>query len=248
MPDLKTLLDTLSMIARDEGLSTPYIVGGVPRDKVLGVAGKIDDVDLTTGDGTIHTLASTFNRRIPDSHLKVMNDGHSQVTVDNYKFDFSSNFRSPGIKQALQKAGLKNPSEMLMELLSRDFTVNTLLMTLDLKSIKDLTGRAIPDIEKKLLRTCLPPHVTFGDDKKRIIRVLYIAAKLGLTVNGDIVEWVRKNPQKIAEVKPQYLKKKLQKALDYNFDRTIGLINDMNLWDYIPITEDLLPYFTSRQL
>ena len=47
---LSVLLQALDRVAKENEISEPYIVGGLPRDKEFGVAYNVKDVDITTGD------------------------------------------------------------------------------------------------------------------------------------------------------------------------------------------------------
>jgi len=124
---------------------------------------------------------------------------------------------------------------MLRELYSRDFTINSLLMTMDLKHILDPTGKGLKDIEDRIIRTNLSPAITLGGQHKRIVRVIYLAAKLDFDVDEKIITWVRKNPELIADdVQIRYLAKNLNKALKYNKKKVISLIGEMGVWKYIP--------------
>ncbi len=239
------ILKALEGIAERKGFSRPYIVGGVPRDKYLGRPDIISDIDITTGDESVHQLAREFANFYPVNHYKILSDGHAQIGVDRFKIDFSSNFRAPGIEQQLIRVGVEKPTEMLQELLSRDFTCNTLLLTPDLQMIKDPTGLGINDIKTQTLKTCLSPEQTFGNDTKRVVRILYLAAKLHFNVDPEIIEWVRANPATIAQVKPKYLSDKLQEAVKLDQARTVKLLDSMGLWQHIPIVSELMPYATS---
>jgi len=244
---IRELLDIVAKTARDKGYSQPFIVGGIPRDKLLGKLGDIEDVDITTGDDTVHALAKDVGALIPNGSYKVLSDGHAQITVGSTKLDFSSNYRVPGLEKTLQKVGVK-PEDMMVELLSRDFTCNALLMELDLETIKDPTGLGIPDIRKKLLRTCLPSHVTLGNDNKRVVRILYLAAKLGFEVDDEIINWVKRHPESIANVKPKYLTDKLKKAFDYDSQKTVKLIHGMGIGQYVPMTESITDEIGSQDI
>lgn len=245
--NVKEILSRIALLAKNKGLSEPFIVGGIPRDMVLNQINKIDDIDITTGDNDSHQLSRLAYQELKPyfpNHIfyKTMEDGHSQLGLNRIKLDFSSNYRTPGIQRILQQAKA-NDSEMMQELMSRDFTCNILLMTLDLKNIKDLTGLGIKDINKKLLRTPLPPYITLTFNKKRIVRILYLAAKLGFEVEPDIISWVKNHPEAITDgVKPKYISKMLQKAMGYDADRTVKLLDKMGLWRVIPPTEKLMPY------
>jgi len=237
-------------ICKKSNISPPMLTGGTPRDKILGlIKTEISDLDITTGDKTIHSLAKEFAITLSKQYninSKKMDDGHTTVFVGNLKVDFSSNFEAPNIEKILQKIGIKNPTDMQKEMYSRDFTCNTLLMTLDLKTIKDPTKRGIPDIKKKILRTCLDPNITLRYNTNRIIRVVYLAAKLGFDVDPKIIEWVSNNKEFVRQSSEGYLSRNLNKALDKDPERAVHLINKMNLWDVLPITDSLYPYYAKR--
>jgi len=247
---IKTLLQLLYKVSMEKGVSHPLIVGGVPRDKLLGLSNSsFSDIDITTGDETIFYLAKEFGfelRKIQPVTIKQALDGHVSLYLKDIKIDFSSHFLVPDIVNILKNQGIRNPSNMLQELYSRDFFCNTLLMSLDFKKIKDLTGEAVKDLKNKTIRTCLAPELTFKHNTNRIVRVLYLSAKLDFNVDNSIIEWIKNNQNFMLQSKTSYLIKNLDKAMTIDSDRTLYLINKMDLWKYIPITDKLLPYYNKR--
>ncbi len=244
MPTLKEILDLLSQTATSVG-TTAYICGGTPRDKVMGRLANVEDLDITTGDNKIQILAKEVAAKLgPNANFKQLNDGHSQLFVEGFKVDFSSNYNLPNLVPVLQKAGLKNPTSMQLELYSRDFTCNALLMTLDLKKVVDPLGLGLTDIKKKRLRTCMPAYMTLGNDHKRVARVIYMAAKLGFTLDDEIVSWVKANPQSLVSPHPNYVTDKIQEAFQYNPQVASQVISQLGLWSYIPVSDKLAPYLT----
>jgi tRNA nucleotidyltransferase/poly(A) polymerase len=241
---LKDLLTLISNVAKKENLSTPFIVGGIPRDKLANRLNSISDIDFTTGNADVHYLAKeiAFELKELKPNYQVMNDGHARIILGDLKLDFSSNFIIPNAVKTLNSLGRSNLSNMELEIYSRDFTCNTLLLSLDLKDIKDLTQRGISDINKKLLRTCLPPELTLGLDHKRVVRVIYLAAKLGFTVDEYILNWIKLNPSTFSNVPIDYLSKKLLKSFSYNEQITSNLLSELNLWPYVPATDPLTPF------
>lgn len=246
---LTDILKTIDAVAKKYGTSTPYCVGGIVRDKVLGILDKVDDLDLTTGDQSIKMLSQEFDillKRKFQIESKTATDGHHSVFLGNFKIDFSSNFNTPNIEQILSKKGILNPTEIQKEMFSRDFTCNTLLMTMDLKQIKDPTNMGLIDIKNKVIRTCLAPEITLTTNRNRIIRAIYLSAKLDFNVDSSIIDYVRSNPSLIKFSSPKILLEKLNKATSYNLNRTVDLLNKMDLWQHIPITEQLGPYYNDH--
>lgn len=244
---LREILSLIATTASQKGISEPWICGGTPRDKILNRLDKLIDLDITTGDDSVHNLAREVSLVLPNCDYRVMDDGHASITFNKLKIDFSSNFRVPDIKQILQRAGIASPTEMQCELYSRDFTCNALLLSLDLKTIQDPTGFGVQDIENKLIKTCLPASYTLGSQNKRVPRIFYLAAKLGFEVDSEIIDWVKKNPQSIANCKPKYLVEKIQKALSFDHQKTISLFDQMGVWPYLPATPELITDMTSKR-
>src|SRR5271157_212654 len=96
------LLNQISQIAREIGCSTPFICGGIPRDKLLGIENQIQDIDITTGDETIHSLAKTVAHRFPQYKFSKAGD-HYQLVTNTIKIDFSSNFICPGAEELMKE-------------------------------------------------------------------------------------------------------------------------------------------------
>lgn len=207
---------------------------------------NISDLDITTGNNKIKFLAKEIALKFPNSPFREMGDGHSQINIDKLKVDFSSNYMLPGLKPILQQSGLQNPSEMQMELYSRDFTCNALLMTIDLQKILDPIGLGLNDIKRKRLRTCMPAYFTLGNDNKRVVRVIYLACKLGFELDEEIVNWIKQHPESMGTSDSAYTVKKLKSAFYYDSERAEKIISDLGLWSYVPPDKDLLPYITKN--
>lgn len=242
---LSKLLLAIDKVATVKGLSKPYIVGGLTRDKLLGRIEQINDVDITTGDSGIHFLAREVAKRLssyPNFNYEEMTNGYSKINIGRFKIDFSSNFKVPGIDAILREIGIDEPTEMQKELYSRDFTCNAALMSLDFKKIIDPTGLAIQDIRDRMVRTLLPPKLTLGYDNNRIVRVIYLAAKLGFGVDPTIKEWIESHAKLIANAKPDYISQKLKKAAEFNPEIAGNLLTELGLWKYVPLIPELIEY------
>ena len=241
------ILQTIDGLSKLNKTAKPWMVGGIPRDKLLGRKNDLADIDLTTGDESIHALAqqSAIKMAKDVSSFRVMNDGHSRILINNWKIDFSSNFTVPNINSILVEKGMNRISSMDEEIYSRDFTCNTLLWSLDLKQIYDVTHKAKVDISNKLIDTCLDPEITLGNDFKRIPRAIYLSSKLGFSISDRTKNWIKNNPQAIQDCGDDFTKKKLNKALLYNPSNTIALLDELNLWKFIPTTPELIKYMNS---
>lgn len=247
--ELTQILQVIDWLAKTNSISKPWIVGGIPRDKILGRKNDLIDIDITTGDNSIHALAqkTAIKLALYVSSFVVLNDGHSRMIIDNWKFDFSSNFKVPNIKFILEKNGMKNVVSMDEEIFSRDFTCNTLLLSLDLKQMYDVTQRARTDISNKIIDTCLDPDITLKNDPKRIVRVIYLASKLNFSISERVENWIQKNSSFILKAGNEYNKKKIIKALKYNPEICVQLLDKFNLWRHLPVIPELAQYMNKPE-
>lgn len=239
----------METIRKRRNISQPFICGGTPRDKILNRLDKIEDLDITTGDASISNLAREVSIALNKQFqvvTKTMDDGHSSIFLGDFKIDFSSNFNIPDVDKYLAELKIKKPTSMQRELFSRDFTCNALLMTLDLKNIIDPTGRGVQDIQSRMIRTCLEPEVTLMSNKNRVVRAIYLAAKLDFDLDPKLMSWIKTHPQSMRFASDKTLAEKLNKAIVANPNRTTYLLDQMGLWDQIPITKELYPYYMKR--
>ena len=128
---LRSLLALITQVQTTSNISPIFITGGIARDKALDklngthLLKNINDIDLTTGDNTIHSLAKNLGIELGKSYsikTRELDDGHSSIFLGKLKIDCSSNFILPGIEQALKAKGIANPSDIQKECFSRDFT------------------------------------------------------------------------------------------------------------------------------
>lgn len=250
---LRPILDLIKNIAQQNNITTPMIVGGIPRDKVLGTVREdgISDLDITTGDKTIHNLAREVSIALNKKfHItsKTMDDGHTSIFFGNLKIDFSSNFLIPNIENILIKQGIDKPSNLQKEMFSRDFTCNSILLDFDLKTIIDPTKMGIDDINKKIIKTCIDPENTFSFNKNRVIRLIYLAAKLDFDIDKNIIDWIENNKNIYKDLDKNYLMKTLNKATLHNPEIAAYWIQKMKLWDVLPMTEELYPFYKNPSL
>lgn len=254
---IRELLQLLDTTSKEYDISTPYICGGLPRDRYLDRLSKIADVDITTGDKTVNDLSlKVFNKLKSKFNMSrdIKIDGHSSIYFKNIKIDFSSNYINPYAIEFAKKLN-KKPTPLLLESLSRDFGCNSLLLSLDFKQILDPTGNGKKDCDNKVIKTILSPEATFKANPKtqhnnRVVRAIYLASKLGFSIDEKIISYISSNPGLITLSDDKSLAKKLSQAYELDKDKTIYYLNKMNLWNYIPITgmlsDDMLTLLANR--
>src|SRR5260370_740028 len=96
----------------------------------------------------------------------------------------------------------------------RDRYMNRLdnIEDIDLKNLVDPTHRGFKDIKERMIRTCLDPQITLTTNKNRVIRAVYLAAKLDFDVDPQIINFVRQNPQTVNIATNKVLSEKMVEA------------------------------------
>lgn len=236
---LQELLNEISILAKENNLPEPFIVGGLPRDKSIGLGiNSVKDIDITTGDNTSITLSILINKKWPTTYFRTYDDGHSSINFKNIQIDLSNNFIIPGVELELEKMGLEKSANLMKEVASRDFTINTLLQPMDLKKdVLDLTKMGLKDIENKLIRTPINSDLTIGYDARRILRAIKLAIKFDFAIDDSLKESILKYRGNIKDLPIGQIKKQINKMLEMNTDKTLELLKEFKLLPIIPLSK-----------
>jgi tRNA nucleotidyltransferase/poly(A) polymerase len=248
--NIDELLSEIEQVAKRYGLSKPFLVGGIPRDRVLGTRGKksdIKDFDITTGNKDALKLAAILGKLYPDSNYRTYDDGHASVDIRGVHFDFSSNFVAPGVTKELKGSGVSDVDDMKAELYSRDFTINTLLESLDFQHIYDLTGEGIDDLKAGLLKTPIDPEITIGTDPRRILRAIKFSIKFDLKIDDKLKQAMLNHREKIKTLPTKFVQDKINEIVMLDADKGIDLLIKYKLLPLVPLTKTVSDMLIQRR-
>jgi tRNA nucleotidyltransferase/poly(A) polymerase len=204
------LLLTVGRIADKESVEA-YVVGGYVRDLLLGLGDKDIDV-LVIGDG-VKFARTVANELGVNSVVAYERFGTAMVPLDEGKIEFVT-ARSESYSSDSRKPDVKGGT-LEDDLVRRDFTVNTLAVSLNKGHFGELhdpfNGRE--DLEKKLLRTPLDPVKTFDDDPLRIMRAIRFASQLGFTIDKLALEAMKEMKGRLAIVSQERITDEFLKIL-----------------------------------
>lgn len=152
-----------------------YAVGGFVRDLVLGESNS--DLDVTVeGDGILfaETFADEHGCRVK-SHKKfgtatiIFPDG-SKIDVASTRLEY---YDSPGVLPTVERSSLK------MDLYRRDFTINTLAVSLSSTGFGRLIDYfgGMRDLKEKSVRVL--HNLSFVEDPTRVFRAVRFEQRLG---------------------------------------------------------------------
>ncbi len=217
-----------------EELSMPvYVIGGFVRDKLMHRPTKDADI-VCVGDGIqlAKKAAENFNPRPQVNIFKTF--GTAQIKLlsnkDHSGISFPPSLQSGGDEAPfeIEFVGARresyNHNSRKPEVQSgtldddrsrRDFTINTIAISLnkdDFGKLLDPLG-GIGDIEKKILKTPLPPDATFSDDPLRMMRAIRFAAQLNFAILPETFEAIKRNAHRIKIVSAERITDELNKII-----------------------------------
>lgn len=183
--DLKAIFEHCSKIASQSNYKL-YLIGGMVRDLLLGR--KSRDIDITVEGNAIEfakILEKKANAKILSIHESF---GTVKVEIDGKKVDFAST-RSESYPK---KGHLPHVDEigcvLEKDVLRRDFTINSLAMSLNQGDFADLIdySEGIKDLKNNKIR--ILHNKSFIDDPTRIIRALKYSTRLGFELDKNTLK------------------------------------------------------------
>jgi poly(A) polymerase len=230
---IQEALNSLIQISTKYGIDKPYLVGGVPRDLYLKMDSvKTADVDITTNSSDILRLALVFAND-NDLNFQLSDKKNLTVYTDSFDLDFSSNFISDAVLKVLPH----NLHEFA-EAFSRDFTINTIHQDIETKEFLDPTGQAFKDIEANIIKTPVDADITLSDDPRRAWRAINLAVRYGFSIDEEIVYFIKQNKQLFEAndvVSDRFISIKITKSLKENEEHTLTLLNELGLFNSVPL-------------
>jgi len=215
-------------ILNDNGYES-YVVGGYPRDKILGY--KTNDIDICTS-ATPKEILEIFDNVI----ISDMQYGSVVIAYKGYKYDVTT-FRKEIKYEANRKPiKIKYIKNIKKDLLRRDFTINTLCIDKD-GNIIDILG-VREDLNKKLLKTVGNPKYKIKEDALRILRCIRFATILDFDIDFKTKHYLSKYSYLLKKLSMTRKKEELDKIFSStNKEKGIKLLNELNLTNSLDINK-----------
>jgi len=193
-----------------------YVVGGFVRDLILYNKLNMDIDIMCVGSGI--DLAKAFHRRIkpnitPSKINIYKRFGTAMINHNNYKIEFV------GARKESYTKDSRNPSietgNFMDDMLRRDFTINTLAISLNIKTFGNLidTFDGINDLKNGVIVTPTEPDKTFSDDPLRMLRAVRFACQLDFSIHKNTVESIIKNSNRTNILSSERISDEINKIL-----------------------------------
>ena len=204
-----SIIKLISDIAEKENVET-YLVGGFVRDLILERKSKDIDV-LVIGNGI--DFANNIAKKINGKIQIFKNFGTAMLKTTDYEIEFvgarKESYKSNSRKPIIEEGTLEE------DLSRRDFTINTLAISLNKKKYGEIIDLfdGINDIKEKIIKTPLDPQVTFHDDPLRMFRAARFASQLNFNIDKGNIDFIKKEKNRIDIISKERINVELNKIL-----------------------------------
>jgi putative nucleotidyltransferase with HDIG domain len=204
------LLKKIGALAEQAGVEV-YAVGGYVRDQLLGKEGK--DIDfVVVGEGP--KFARQVGRELGTQRVTIYEKfGTALVEYEDYKLEFVG-ARSESYRGESRKPEVA-PADLITDLSRRDFTINTLALSLSKQTfgaLLDPLGGS-QDLKDKIIRTPREPLDTFNDDPLRIMRAIRFATQLDFTIEPNTKNGINRTAERLNIISQERITDELLKIL-----------------------------------
>lgn len=216
-----------------------YIVGGYVRNSLLGIGNT--DIDIT-GALSIEDVIKLSNHLGFRAQVVNKNLGTVLITTNKEQFEYTR-FRAESYSDGGNHVpvDVKFVDDIKVDAARRDFTVNALYFDITNNKVLDFFN-GLSDLDKKILRTCKEPDVTFKDDGVRILRLVRFVCELGFKPEPKTLQAAIKEASNVKGISRERVLKEVrltingplkykQKSLEHK--NVVKYYNKLNVWQYI---------------
>lgn len=189
-----------------------FVVGGYVRDHILNRESKdIDIVVLGSGIELAKEVAAKIGKRTKVNIFR--NFGTAMLKYKGYEIEFvgarKESYSRDSRKPVVEDGTLEDDQKR------RDFTINTLAISLNKNAYGDLIDSfgGLSDLKNRIIRTPMDPSKTYSDDPLRMLRAIRFASQLGFTIEDKSLKAIQKNKIRIEIVSKERIIDELNKII-----------------------------------
>jgi tRNA nucleotidyltransferase (CCA-adding enzyme) len=237
--DFRAIFEICSKIALKNGYKI-YLIGGLVRDMLLNQQSL--DIDITVEGNAIDFVKIIEKEKKAKIFSIHKNFGTIKAEINGIKIDFAStrseNYPKKGHLPHVEKIGCSLEKDVLR----RDFTINSLAMSLNKDDFGDLIDytEGLNDLEKKQIRI-LHEH-SFVDDPTRIIRALKYSSRFGFQLEENTLRLQETYLENVNyDMCSKRIKNELKKTFDYCTQDTFNTFINQKIYKLISKRDFKLP-------
>jgi hypothetical protein len=216
---INKILSKCKILSQTYGIEDCFVVGGFPRTLATTKNFlEVNDLDFTSP--VVENVQKLGGLLAAD--LGIVDIGFSQRTgTMSYEYEgVSMDFRgkrifTEGVRPLMREENIST-TPIHLDVYARDFTVNSLLYSFIDNNIYDITGKAMDDIEAKIVRPILNPDVVIPINPLMVTRAIILNLR-GYSIDPELDESIHRNKELLFDGA-----KVSEKRLAYEYEKIIG--------------------------
>ena len=211
-PEALAVLHEAGRLAAEEhaaGADAAYVVGGLVRDLMLGIALK--DVDISvTADGP--QFADALIAALGGAVVSRSEFGTAVVEIDGLHVDVAMTRRESYIRPGALP--IVAPGSLKDDLARRDFTINAMAVDITPASWGELTDPHGGQRDIVIRKIRILHEASFADDPIRALRALRYETRLGFSLDPGTQQQMEHDAHYLGNVSPARIVAELERLLD----------------------------------
>ncbi len=190
------VVENLRHFARLYGIDSLFIVGGYCRSVYLNQMWDVNDIDVASAyhdqaiqlgglfASEVMNIMPRFYQRTGTAMIEYESE-FGKIKVEFQGKSTNAYMHNEEVKTWMQQEGIENVP-LMSNIYGRDFTINSLIYSLNSEGMYDPTGQAVHDFEKKIIRSLLPAGMLVKYNPLSILRAIRFALQYGFHIHEDM--------------------------------------------------------------
>ena len=206
------IFEVISQASQELNMKS-YVIGGFVRDLILNRDFKKDIDIVAVGSGI--ELALKVSQLLPKKpKVQVFKTyGTAMLRFEDTEIEFvgarKESYHFESRNPVVENGTLEDDQNR------RDFSINALALSLNKENFGELSDpfNGLEDLKNKIIRTPLDPDITFSDDPLRMLRGIRFTNQLGFEIEGNSLNSITKNAERIKIISGERIVDELNKIL-----------------------------------
>jgi tRNA nucleotidyltransferase/poly(A) polymerase len=230
----------LSYFAQLYGVKSLFVVGGYCRCLYFNNVDEVNDIDVASAyEHQAVQLAGLFASEVLKTAPQIYE--RSQAAMVEYKekgqsikIEFQGKSPSPYMYNQEIRDWLHNQKiedePIMHNIYGRDFTINSLMMSLSSGEFYDLTGKGARDLESKAIVSLLPPPLLIKYNPLAALRAIRFSVLYDFSIDDQLKETIRKSyPFITSSLSEERVAKEIVRILTVDAAKGIDQLKEFNL-------------------
>lgn len=241
---IEEVVSKLKYFTQIYGIESIFIVGGYCRDHVLGRPENISDIDVASAfhnqamqlgglfASEVLNLVPTFYHRTGTAAVNYSNETDS-IRVEFQGNSTNSYMYNQEVRDWLRSKNIEDVP-LLNNLYGRDFTINTIIYSLIKDGFYDITQKASNDIERKVIRSILPPEMLIKYNPLSILRAIRFSLTYDFHIESELSSVMKGKQQLLkSQLSENRILKEIIKILKINSEEGLKLLRKYEIDSFL---------------